>query len=270
MNIIYQLTQGVRTVVVDVARGMYDIAGNGLALLGLGLVFGAGALVADPQLLQAGEARLMGMLHQRQIATTPQEPQGPAVERATAADPKDLPQQQAAITFWLSKKYRVAPEPLSALVMEAYEVGGRRGLDPALLLAVMAVDSGFNPFAQSPVGGQGLMQLATRSHAEKYLGFGGDLAAFDPVTNLRVGAVVLQDAIIKAGSVGGGLKLYLASNPLNNDLGYSNRVLAERDRLLQVAAGRVPRPAVPTGLPVKALPAPVPSEKQVTAPLDYT
>ena len=40
----------------------------------------------------------------------------PAIDRATAVNPTDLPKQQAAVAYWLSKKYRVAPEPLGALV----------------------------------------------------------------------------------------------------------------------------------------------------------
>jgi hypothetical protein len=79
------------------------------------------------------------------------ETSGPFRLGAAPSHCKDLPKQQAAIAYWLSKKYRVAPEPLSALVAEAYEVGQRTAkLDPTLILAIMAVESGFNPFAQSP------------------------------------------------------------------------------------------------------------------------
>ena len=59
----------------------------------------------------------------------------------------------------------------------------------------MAVESSFNPFAQSPVGAQGLMQVMTKVHDDKYEAFGGSHAAFDPVTNLRVGVQVLKECI---------------------------------------------------------------------------
>ena len=161
-----------------------------------------------------------------------------AIDRATAANPHDLPKQQAAVAYWLSKKYRVAPEPLSALVAEAYEIGERGKLDPTLILAVMAVESGFNPFAQSSVGAQGLMQVMTGVHSDKYENFGGKLAAFDPVTNLRVGVKVLQECIQRAGSLKAGLKFYVGAANLEDDGGYADKVLAEHARLKLVAAGR--------------------------------
>jgi hypothetical protein len=173
-----------------------------------------------------------------------------ANDRATASNPKDLPKQQAAIAFWLSKKYRIAPEPLSALVSEAYEIGSHTKMDPTLILAVMAIESGFNPFAQSPVGAQGLMQVMTKVHSDKYESFGGKLAAFDPLTNLRVGAKVLQDCIARAGSMEGGLRSYVGAANIEDDSGYVGKVLSEHARLQLVAKGQ----AVPMNGP-QTLPA---------------
>jgi hypothetical protein len=175
-----------------------------------------------------------------------------AVDRATAADPKSLPKQQAAVTYWLSRKYSIAPEPLSALVAEAYETGTKAKLDPTLILAIMAVESGFNPFAQSNVGAQGLMQVMTKVHSEKYQFFGGQLAAFDPLTNLRVGVKVLQECIARAGSLEGGLKFYVGAGNMEDDGGYAAKVMAEHGRLQQVAAGRSVPTMVPQSIPAKA------------------
>jgi hypothetical protein len=202
-------------------------------------------------------------------------PELDAIDRATALNPKELPKQQAAVAYWLSKKYRVAPEPLGALVAEAYEVGARVRLDPTLILAVMAVESGFNPFAQSPVGAQGLMQVMTGVHSDKYESFGGKLAAFDPVTNLRVGVKVLQECIQRAGSVQAGLKFYVGAAMLEHDGGYADKVMAEHARLQQVASGRaVPHstPAAPAAAPLRvtvpvvpAAPEAAPEEEKVAA-----
>ena len=176
----------------DIAQGFFEITHNGFALLGLGLVFAIITLTARPDLRQACEAELISWLQERQeIAIGFTEPD--AIDRATAAEPQDLPKQQAALAFWLARKYGVAPEPLSVLISEAFEIGAKAKLDPTLILAIMAIESGFNPFAQSPVGAQGLMQVMTKVHTDKYENFGGKLAAFDPVTNLRVGVKVLQE-----------------------------------------------------------------------------
>jgi soluble lytic murein transglycosylase-like protein len=258
-----RLAQGLRTFASDVAEGFFEITHNGFALVGVAVVLAVAMLMARPDLRTAGETRLMGWLQARQVAALGMVPELDAIDRATAANPNDLPKQQAAIAYWLSKKYRVAPEPLSALVAEAYEIGHTAKLDPTLILAVMAVESGFNPFAQSPVGAQGLMQVMTGIHKDKYEVFGGKLAAFDPVSNLRVGVKVLQECIQRAGSLQGGLKFYVGAALLPDDGGYAEKVLAEHARLQQVAAGRSvplvqPAPAIRTVVPVPAPQATVP------------
>jgi hypothetical protein len=247
-----KIGQGLRTFAADVAQGFFEIIHNGFAIVGLAVMFVAITLIARPELSQAGELQLLGWLQNRQLAINGIEVQTDAIERATATDPQDLPQQQAAVAYWLSKKYRVAPEPLSALVVEAYEIGNRTNLDPTLILAVMAVESGFNPFAQSPVGAQGLMQVMTRVHSDKYESFGGKLAAFDPLTNLRVGAKVLLDCIQRTGSVEGGLRAYVGAANLPDDGGYAAKVLAEHARLTQVAAGRAVPLQTTQSIPVLA------------------
>ena len=171
------------------------------------------------------------------MATLGITPEPNAIERATAANPKDLPREQANVAQWISRKYKVAPEPVAALVTEAYEVGRANSVDPKLVLAVMAIESSFNPFAQSPVGAQGLMQVMTQIHSDKYQHFGGQYAAFDPKTNLRVGVKILQEYIGRAGSVEGGLKWYVGAANLASDGGYAAKVMGEHARLNQVARG---------------------------------
>ena len=88
------------------------------------------------------------------------------------------------------------------------------------------------------MGAQGLMQVMTKVHSDKYQYFGGEMAAFDPLTNLRVGVKVLQECVTRAGSLEGGLKFYVGAANLDDDGGYTLKVLAENSRLQQVAAGR--------------------------------
>jgi hypothetical protein len=233
-----KITQGLRTFASDIAQGFFEITHNGFALIGLAVIFAVITLTARPELRQVGEFQLFNWLQTRQIAVTGWTSGIEAIDRATASDPQDLPKRQAAVAYWLSKKYRVAPEPLSALVAEAYEIGIHTKLDPTLILAVMAVESGFNPFAQSPVGAQGLMQVMTQVHSDKYESFGGKLAAFDPLTNLRVGVKVLQECIGRAGSIEGGLRFYVGAANIDDDGGYTGKVMAEHARLQLVASGR--------------------------------
>lgn len=229
----------------DVGHGLLEVSHNTLALVGLAavavLVFTAGRadirhqaeVVALEWLQTRHDQRETAAGNVLQAATEPN-----AVARATAADPTSLPRQQAAVAHWLAKRYKVAPEPISALVQEAWAIGQRAGLDPTLILAIMAIESRFNPFAQSPVGAQGLMQVMTRVHDDKYESFGGTRAAFDPISNLRVGVQVLKDCITRAGSLQEGLRYYVGAALLDSDSGYAGRVLAEQVHLRNVADGK--------------------------------
>ncbi|KQV83124.1 lytic transglycosylase [Rhizobacter sp. Root1221] len=241
----------------DVGQGLLEVSHNTFALVGFALValvvFGAGR--AD--LRATFESRALGWLQARHEARTEgtvealaslNEPD--AILRATAADLKDLTKQQAAVAVWISRRYRVAPEPVSRLVKEAWTVGAKTNLEPTLILAIMAIESSFNPFAQSPVGAQGLMQVMTRVHDDKYEPFGGTHAAFDPVTNLRVGVRVLKECIARAGSIEGGLRFYVGAANLTDDGGYAWKVLAEQAHLRAISGGQ----AVPVNAPLNAAP----------------
>jgi len=228
--------QGIQLVCKDAASGFLYLARSGFTLIGVAIVGCVLALAQYPEIQNLGESRLADWVRERQdVLTDMVRIDG---HQANAADPADLPKQQAALAFWLAKKYGVAPEPLSALVVQAYAIGSSHKLDPLLILAVMGVESGFNPFAQSPVGAQGLMQVMTRVHSDKYERFGGKLAAFDPATNLRVGVLVLQDCIKRTGSVEDGLRAYVGATNLDGDGGYVDKVMAEYARLVAVAEGR--------------------------------
>ena len=75
------------------------------------------------------------------------------------------------------------------------------------------------------------MQVMTSVHPDKSESFGGRHAAFDPVTNLRVGVKVLKECIARAGSIEGGLRHYVGAANLESDGGYAAKVLAEHQRL---------------------------------------
>ncbi|MEN5181174.1 lytic transglycosylase domain-containing protein [Comamonas testosteroni] len=262
-----KVAAGARSLGSTLAHGIVAMAHNSLALVGLLVAFCALTLFSRADLRNAGEDYLRTWLQARQesAADAVADSTGgtdtsiiAAVDRATATNPQQLPKNQAAVAYWLAKKYRVAPEPLAVLVSEAFQVGKETKLDPTLILAIMAVESSFNPFAQSSVGAQGLMQVMTKIHTDKYEHFGGHFAAFDPVTNLRVGVKVLQECIQRAGSLEGGLKYYVGAANLPDDGGYAAKVMAEHFRIKQVANGRS-NPAEPAPKPSLSAKASVPA-----------
>jgi Transglycosylase SLT domain len=247
----------------DVGNGLLEVSHNGLAFVGLVVLTVAVFMAGQADIRHDAEKFALGWLQQRHEARAENDgnlllamAEPGAVARATAADPRDLNRQQAAVAQWISRRYKVAPEPISRLVQEAWSVGQRARLDPTLILAIMAVESSFNPFAQSTVGAQGLMQVMTRLHDDKYEVFGGNHAAFDPLTNLRVGVQVLKECIARAGSLEGGLRFYVGAANLPDDGGYAGKVLSEQAHLRQVAAGKpvsVTAPQSGVVVPVRAV-----------------
>ncbi|WP_428422553.1 transglycosylase SLT domain-containing protein [Methylibium sp.] len=264
----------------DAGHGLLEVCHNSLALVGLVVVALSLFFVGRADLRHSLEQSALGWLQTRQEARAEADTslaglavalgERDAVTRATAADLSDLDRQQAAVASWLARRYRVAPEPVSRLVQEAWQVGQRAKLDPTLILAIMAIESSFNPFAQSSVGAQGLMQVMTRVHDDKYEAFGGNHAAFDPVTNLRVGVQVLKECISRAGSLEAGLRYYVGAANLTDDGGYAGKVLAEQSHLRSVAAGRNVAVTAPLIVPPAAVPVVAPAEATAPAAPDGT
>ncbi len=149
--------------------------------------------------------------------------------------------EQQRVMTWLAKRYRIAQTASKMLVEAAYSAGHEVRIDPLLVLSVMAIESRFNPFAESAMGAQGLMQVMAKVHHSKFDDHGGSKSVLNPVANIQVGAQILKDAIRRSGSVEAGLKLYVGAGNLETDGGYASKVLAEYSRLQAVASGkRVP------------------------------
>lgn len=175
------------------------------------------------------------------------------------------PRQQKLVTTWLSKRYRVAGDATDMLVSAAYLTARDIKLDPLLILAVMAIESRFNPFAESPMGAQGLMQVMSKVHHDKFQELGGVKAALNPVANIKVGSLILKEYVTRGGSVEAGLKSYVGAAEMDNDGGYGLKVLSEYQNLKEVAVGKnisifttalikpAPRPAAPPA-PAQAKP----------------
>ena len=233
-----QLRHSLKTLLTDTGSGILTVTHSGLAMVGLVVSVGVLVLALRPDYLAEGEAYVYNWLRERHVSLwwLPEN----AVERVTATDLKSLPRSQALVAQWLAQKYRVAPEPLAALVAEAHVLSRSSKLPAHLILAVMAIESNFHPYIQSKVGAQGLMQVMPKVHAQRYEEFGGKLAAFDPITNLRVGVSVLVDSIkLKGGNVDDGLRFYLGGDlTANGGDGYVAKVRAEQAHMDAVAAGQ--------------------------------
>jgi hypothetical protein len=143
-------------------------------------------------------------------------------------------QRYRALASYLSRRYRIAPDVTEVFVGAAREAGREVGLDPLLILAVMAVESRFNPVAESLVGAKGLMQVVPRHHLDKLMEHGGADAVLDPVTNIALGAQILKEYIRRTGSLEAGLQFYngALADPSSQ---YAQKVLAEREKLQQAA-----------------------------------
>jgi soluble lytic murein transglycosylase-like protein len=252
--------------VIKTARGLLTTAQHAFTGLGLSAVAVLFVLYMRPELVRdlaqfVAPAEPAPQVQAPALSALMEAPASLAVEAEPApltAEEKAMlgnKKQQQFVTSWLSKRYRVAGDAANMLVSTAYLTARDVKIDPLLILAVMAIESGLNPFAESPVGAQGLMQVMSKVHHEKFQDMGGTQAALNPVANIRVGAQILKEYVSRGGSVEAGLKTYVGAAAFENDSGYGSRVLAEYNRLKQVAVGK----NVPTFTP--ALPAPVVVDK---------
>ncbi len=192
---------------------------------------------AKPATVPEDGPPLLSALSKVQPATIKADTAAQAQEAALDVAAPGTTEVHQRIAVFLARKYLVSIDAMQLLVSAAYLSGKETGLDPNLILSVMAVESRFHPFAESPMGAKGLMQVIPRFHMDKFDPLGGQAAVLNPVTNIKVGAMILQDYIRRFGGVEAGLKMY--SGATGDDFGYPNKVLAERDRLAAAGAGKL-------------------------------
>ncbi|MEW5862960.1 MAG: lytic transglycosylase domain-containing protein [Pseudomonadota bacterium] len=215
--------------VVGAALRLASATRSALALIGLAAVLAA----ALPDL---------GELWPRQMPPVASAWDAAAPEASTGAlqpvvfDAASEREQRAVVAF-IARRYRVAEEAIAGFVASAYRAGSELKLDPLLILAVMAVESRYNPVAESVLGAKGLMQVIARFHLDKLIEHGGEPALLDPEVNIRVGARILHEYLRRFGDVETALQMYAGAfdEPSSQ---YSSKVLAERARLQQAARAR--------------------------------
>ena len=137
-----------------------------------------------------------------------------------------------ALSDSVARRYRVSQEMAYDLVQLAHTVGQQHGLDPLLIIAVIAIESRFNPIAESINGARGLMQVIPKYHTAKLAEYGGEKALFDPVANVKIGSRILKDYIRLTGNLGIALQMYGGALSDGEDQ-YSTKVMNEQQRLKQ-------------------------------------
>lgn len=210
------------------------VAGNAAACFRMAIVvFGSIAtLVALPGWLRSLEngPRFLHLAQPALVATGTSAAAG-EVQPVVAAGARETSHHQA-LADYLAKRYRVSSEVLERFIRHAYAAGQMTKLDPLLILAVMAVESSFNPIAESGMGAKGLMQVIPEYHQDKLKSpHGGMLNILDPETNILLGAKVLREYASKTGED------YVAALGLYGGIGpapsspYASKVLTERERI---------------------------------------
>jgi soluble lytic murein transglycosylase-like protein len=151
-------------------------------------------------------------------------PQGDSILPSVAAAPPSLESTEVA---------PVAVEPAVAAVIRHIESRGETGMtgdeiaevaamivaesdrhrmDPALILAVIHVESRFDPFAFSSAGAMGLMQILPSTGAElaarEGVAWRGPQSLFDPALNVRLGIAYLKELADRYGNTSVALAAY--------------------------------------------------------------
>ena len=158
-----------------------------------------------------------------QMAPVP--PPEAGLESKTAAAPVKLTKDERAVALHITRHYGVDRGSIERIVHYAYKAAREVRLDPHLILAVMAVESRFDPNASSHAGAKGLMQVHVKVHSNRFEPFGGPQAVYDPPANIKVGAGILSEYVTRYGDVAAGLKAYVGAALLPSDRGYGSKVL---------------------------------------------
>lgn len=197
------------------------------SLLGIGLVV---SLTICASLL-TGELPISARQFIESLVSDSDQDAAPTVVSPVAIE-NPLAGNLQAVADGIARRYRVARPAVEDIVRTAEITALGARLDPLLVLAVIGVESRFNPYSESPFGAQGLMQIIGRFHTDKFSPTPDGAALLDPETNIRVGVKILREYLQRTGDLDAALKLYGGESETSG-FGYAERVFAERERLLQ-------------------------------------
>ncbi|NMG77076.1 lytic transglycosylase domain-containing protein [Aromatoleum diolicum] len=230
----------------DAAAFFVHFVHGGLSLAGLVILACVGAAYLQNDPVSYAD---VGVIESRSPAPVIQvaevaEPEPPRAHRVQTS--MTLSAEMQRVRDFVAGRYKLSTRSLEPLLAAAETSGRKLGIDPLLIVAVMAIESSFNPFAESNMGAQGLMQVIPRFHLDK-IGHGAhEDALFDPMLNIRVGTQVLVEGLQRFGSLQAALQYY-GGALRDPNASYANKVLAMKKRLM-AAAGRGTGTAAVTGV----------------------
>lgn len=198
----------------------YGGAKSVLALVGLAAVAG---LVLVP--FEGEVAKALPLGHDRFL-----EPGKALPVSITAPLETVVEREQRNLTEFIAKRYRVSETAVASYVASAYRAGEQHSVDPILILAIMAVESRYNPVAESTVGAKGLMQVLPKYHLDKLLDHGGEEALLEPDVNIQVGTQILREYQRRFRDTETALQVYNGAFD-EPSAAYAAKVFAERARL---------------------------------------
>jgi soluble lytic murein transglycosylase-like protein len=223
-----------------IAQGMRNALPIAVFIAGLAALL---LIVQDQQGVQISDESAVSVLaveSAKRLATSESavKVNDPAVKLKEPVNPEAAGNR--VLAEFLAKRYQVSQDVTFDLVGIAQGAGKQLGLDPLLIMAIIAVESRYNPIAESVAGAKGLMQIIPKYHGDKLGEFGGEKAVFDPATNILVGSRILKEYIGVTGNLGMALQMYAGALNDEQDV-YTTRVMGEKQRLQQVVgrhAGR--------------------------------
>ncbi|WP_250503210.1 MULTISPECIES: transglycosylase SLT domain-containing protein [unclassified Caballeronia] len=128
----------------------------------------------------------------------------PVAQSAVAQDPK-AEQASHKISEMLTRKFGVARQKAETIATAVMSSASKYSLPPALLLAIISIESRFKETARGPNNATGLMQVVPSAH--KKLVRNVDLT--DPEDNIETGSAILHGYVKSAqGDVDAALKSY--------------------------------------------------------------
>jgi len=203
---------------------LYSLAKATLALVGLAAVFAVMLLPSERHLLRNTLPELAAQ------AAEEASPGSDGAAEPSAVVEGVQEREQRALAEFIAKRWRIAETAATSFVSIAYRAGKRHSVDPVLILAVVAIESRFNPIAESVVGAKGLMQIIPKYHLDKLLDHGGEEALLDPEVNIHVGAQILHEYYRRLGDQEAALQRYAGAfdEPTSR---YAAKVFEERMRL---------------------------------------